>query len=360
MRRSHSLEFTSSGVVCSVGLSAPTASAAIRGALSGFRESYFLDASGEMIMGAAVPDAALERSGVAEDLRIPDEEVRCASMFVRAARECLDGSAVADTERVAVLFLARDGAETGEARAACERRMKACTTALGRSFHADGGVVQGGRAGIAEALTIADRLLTDQGVASVMIAGVDSLLNTADISAALARERLRTNSHSDGLIPGEAAACMMVRRGNAGRPTFLSIEGFGAANEPCSFTSESYCTGIGLASAIRQALQRASLEASAVGHRFSDCSGESYFFDESAYAWGRVLRAPGPPNYRQHLIAASIGDVGSAGAPLALAVCREAALRGWMRSHYALLHFSSLGGERAAVVVKRSPPRPEP
>ncbi len=360
MRTSHALELTSSGVVCCVGLSAPAASAAIRGSLNGFRESYFIDASGEKIIGAAAPSAAQEAFDDVEDLPIPDEEVRCTKMFVRAAQECLVGSAAADTKRVAVLFLAREDARTSDARALCERQMNACLTALGRSFHAGSGVVSGGRAGIAGALTIADRLLEGRDVASVMIAGVDSLLNTADISAALVSERLRTNTHSDGFIPGEAAACVMVRRADARRPSFLSIEGVGAADEPCTYSSEKYCTGLGLSSAIRQALKQAALEASSIGHRFSDCSGESYFFDESAYAWGRVLRAPGPTDYKQILIAASTGDVGSAGAPLALAVCREAALRGWMRGAYALLHFSSLGGKRAAVVIKKASSRPEP
>lgn len=348
-----SLAVVSAGIVCSVGLSVPAASAAIRASLDSFQETYFVDSVGQPIIGAAVPAGPLGLGGDTGGAITGGEE-KLARMFALAAAECLDDAGGLDAVEVALVLVGPDASRPGVAHDELEQRMAACEEALGRRFHAERRVIQNGRPGLVDALICAHELLAARGVRSVLIAGVDSLLNAEDINDALAGERLRTAENADGFIPGEAAACVLVTRADsagAQRAPTLSIAGLGAAEEPDSWLSGRANVGRGLAQAIRQALAQAGLSAHAIHQRWSDCSGESFFFDEAAYAWGRVLRAPSPPGHRQWLLASSVGEVGAAAGPLMLALLLDAARRGWAPGPSTLVHLSSAGSARAALVT---------
>lgn len=350
------LVVVSAGVVCSVGLSVPAASAAVRASLDSFKETYFVDGTGNPIVGAAVPSGPLGLGGDGGGAITGGDE-KLARMFALAAAECLDGAGGLDAAEVALVLVGPEASRPGASDDELARRLEACEGAFGRRFHAERRVTRAGRPGLVGALASARELLGAGAVSAVLVAGVDSLLNAEDINDALSGDRVRTADNADGFIPGEAAACVLVTRaGDAGAPRApaLSVAGLGAADEPDSWLSGKANVGRGLAQAMRQALAQAGVAGHAIHQRWSDCAGESFFFDEAAYAWGRVLRAPSPPGHRHWLLASSVGEVGAAAGPLVLALLLDAARRGWAPGPSALVHLSSAGSARAALVTMAS------
>lgn len=348
------LTLVSSGVVCSVGLSTPAACAAIRASLDNFKETYFVDELGLPIVGAAVPSDLLGLTEHAEGWVMGGEN-KLSRMFAIAATECLHGAGIVDTAQTALLLLGPEDTRPGFSRDSLQRRFMNCENALGHKFHAASRTIHTGRPGLVDALACANELLASRTVHSVLIAGIDSLLNTSDINDGLANKRLLTDENSDGFIPGEAAVCVLVTGETYSRTPpqlpVLTIAGLGTAQEPESWISGKANVGRGLAQAIRQALMQASIAAHSINNRLSDCSGESFFFDEAAYAWGRVLRAPSPPGHKHRLVASSVGEIGAAAGPLMLALSLEAARKGWSAGRNSLLHLSSSGSLRTALVT---------
>ncbi|WP_437484893.1 hypothetical protein WME75_46115 [Sorangium sp. So ce1014] len=347
----------SAGVVCSVGLSAPAASAAIRASLSRFKETHFVDDAEHPVFGAPVPSDRLGLPGGAGGLLLGGED-KLVRMFLLAATECLRGADTVDLARTPLLMLGPENTRPGVSEDALQRRLVACEEALGRTLHTESRISATGRPGLVDALARAHELLASRAVRSVLVASTDSLLDAEEVNDALAGERLRTSDNSDGFIPGEGAACVLVTRTGPGeekgRSPLLTVAGLGTAEEPDRWIDGRPNVGRGLAQAMRQALRHADVAADGVDYRLSDCSGESFFFDEAAYAWGRVLRAPSPPGHVQILVASSIGEIGAAAGPLMLALALDAARKRWAPGPVSLVHLSGSGSARAALVAVAS------
>ena len=209
------LPIVSAGVVCSVGLSAPAASAAIRASLSRIKETYFVDDVDKPIFGAPVPSDRLRLPEDTSSLPVGGED-KLVRMFLLAATECLRGIGAVNLARTPLLLLGPESTRPGPSEDILQRRLASCEKALGRGLHAESRVTRTGRTGLVEALARAHELLAGQAVQSVLVAGTDSLLDAEDINDALAGERLRTSENSDGFIPGEGAACVLVARAETG------------------------------------------------------------------------------------------------------------------------------------------------
>jgi 3-oxoacyl-[acyl-carrier-protein] synthase I len=361
------LAVISAGVVCSVGLSAASACAAIRASQDNFKETHFIDEIGEPLIGAAVPPMLLGAPEETDGSLLGGEQ-KLARMFVKAAVECARAAGGIDPRHTALLVLGPETSRPGFSEDKLHRCFTACEDALGRRFHPSSCITQIGSPGLAVALEYAREQIGSGAVRAALIAGIDSFLNTDDINDALASERLLSSENSDGFIPGEAAACVLVTRADAVEPTtapakdgtraprppLLMVAGIGRAREPDSWLSGNVSLGRGLAHALRHALAEAKISADEIHHRLADCSGESFFLDEAAYAWGRLLRAPSPPGHDQRLIASSVGESGAAAGPLMLALALDAARKGWAQGPNSLIHLSNSHDQRAALVVVAS------
>lgn len=349
------LSIVSSGIVCSVGLSAPAACAAIHASLDNFKETLFVDESGEPIIGAAIPPGVLGVPGE-DDGSIVGGDSRLARMVALAVSECVSGLHGINFRRTALLLVGPEEERSALSPDGPERCVGACEEELGDRLHPASRAFRTGSPGLVDALTHASELMSQGDVQRVLVAGVDSYINAEDINAALLGERLRTSDSSDGFIPGEAAGCVLVmpsgKASSAGASkTTLAVAGLATAQEPDSWSSGKANTGRGLANAMRQALGRAGMPAHEIHYLLSDCSGESFFFDESAYAWGRLLRAPRPPGYAQLVLASALGEIGAAVGPLMLALALDIARRGWAAGPNFLLNLSATGSLRGATVV---------
>ncbi|WP_437594319.1 hypothetical protein [Sorangium sp. So ce1000] len=346
----------SSGVVCSVGLSTAAACAAIRASIDSFKETEFVDRLGHPLLGAAIPAGALE---------LPDEvdgatlggDARLARMFALAATECLEQVDGLDVARTRLVMLGPEEGRPALPEEALRHRVAAFESVCGRHLHAEARAIQGGSPGMVEALAHARELLASPSIHAVLVAGADSLLDPGEISEALSDERLLTSGSAGGFIPGEAAACALIMRSaerDARRAPALSIVGLGMAHEPQTLQARQRSRGVGLARAIRQALEEAGVPADAVHARYADISGEPYFFEEASYAWTRVLRGPSPPGHKLFTPVTRVGHVGAAMAPLLLAIALDDARKGRATGPNTLVHLSSSAAPRGALLAVAS------
>ncbi|MFO7562308.1 MAG: hypothetical protein R6X02_06665, partial [Enhygromyxa sp.] len=117
-------------------------------------------------------------------------------------------------------------------------------------------IIAGGRAAVFEALELAIAML-DGGLAPlVLVAAVDSRVDTHTLAALANANRLESSANLDGYIPGEAAACVLLGAASA-VPTaqvLATIVSLARARErqPISLDPGRVATAEGLADLFRQ------------------------------------------------------------------------------------------------------------
>lgn len=333
----------SAGMVCAVGLRADASCAAIRAGIAGFRRTKFLDEGRRFIVGAAVPPPA-PPSGTVD---------RLIAILSVSLRECLKNQEFSNWEQVPLLVgVAEPDRPTIEPGAGNDV-LTGVQQALGISFHPGLSrlVSQGHTAGF-DALYTARHYLQNNNVPACVVGGVDSYLNTEALCWLERHSRLKTPENSDGVIPGEAAAAVLVCREPANANTLATeIVGIGRASEPASILTEEPMLGMGLTEAARTALAEARTQMHEVDFRIADVTGESYGFKEQALLVGRLLKSP-----KQKLplwdCAGSIGDVGAAAGICQLVVAHYAFQKGYAPGETALCCTSAVPGNRAVAVVR--------
>ena len=187
-------------------------------------------------------------------------------------------------------------------------------------------------------------------VDACILCGVDSLVNRSDIQWLAGAERLYDRGNPNGVIPGEAAAAVLVTvPGQADRP-LARIHGLGLSAEPHSVLGSKYSQGRGLEAALAAALEEAGMPESIVGFRVSDMNGDRYRVWEALFAQARFYRT-----WRAHLpswyFTASVGDVGAATGALALVLAATGIFRRYAPAQWGMCECSSEEGLRGACLV---------
>jgi 3-oxoacyl-[acyl-carrier-protein] synthase-1 len=325
------------GLVTAVGLSAPAACAAIRAKVANPRESRVRDSAGEWIMSCPVP---------LDEPR--DGPARLARMAAMAIEESLEGVPREQWPAVPLLLCVAEADRPGLAAGMPARLLGDIEGELAARFAPQSGVIPLGRAGIASALQRARLWVHEEEAPLVLIAGMDSLLTPAQLTALDSAERLLTSANPDGFVPGEAAGAVLVGRpGAAGQ---LVLKGVGTAVEQATLASGEPLRAEGLVRAIRAALAEAGCDLHDLDFRVTDLSGERYYFKEAALAVVRILRQ-GKEAFDLWHPAECTGEVGAAAGPVAIAVAEAACRKGYAPGHNVLIHLSSDAGERAALVL---------
>jgi 3-oxoacyl-[acyl-carrier-protein] synthase-1 len=197
---------------------------------------------------------------------------------------------------------------------------------------------------------MARELMTRGHVPLCIIAGVDSLLHVRTLAALEERLRLKTSYHSNGLIPGEAGAAVVVGPAHKGVHPPLVCEGIGWGQESATVESTEPLRANGLVHAWRTALTESGVELSDVAWRLADANGEQYAFREAQLVLQRLLRIP-KPRFPLWLMSEGLGDVGAAAVPCGIGMVLAATLRGYTPGKRVLCHFGSDTGERAALIL---------
>lgn len=335
---------TSTGMVCPVGLSAPAACAAMRAGIAKFDELPYRDNQGEPIVGALVSDL---------DPKLK-RKARLIELLVPAVSECLAEKPVNPPGRIPLLIGLAETARPGGGAEWAEDILKEVQKQLGMSFHPtlSRTIPKGHTAGF-EGLRIArELLLQDKEVPACVICGVDSYIRAEALHWLDQHFRLKTSANQHGLIPGEAAAAVLLQREPA-VGVAVELVGLGFAKEKTHVLSEDPFLGLGLAEAARGALAEAKLGFHEMDWRISDVTGEQYGFKEIALVEGRLMRVVRKEPQPLWHCADSIGDVGAAAGAAQFVLAAAAFRKGYAPGEKALCLGGSVPGDRAAAVWRR-------
>jgi 3-oxoacyl-[acyl-carrier-protein] synthase I len=224
------------------------------------------------------------------------------------------------------------------------------TRALGQQFHPSSAVLPLGRAGLGAALQRAAQLLQSEPLQGVLLAGVDSLLDPSTLNALLHEERLMVPGNSDGFIPGEAAAALLLQ---LAKPTDkgLLLTGYAQAHEAGRVDGSVPSRAQGLTKALREALAAAECDYADLPFRCSDQNGESFYSREATHAITRIAPVGGD-QLSLLTIADCIGEVGAAMGPAMLAHLFHQMPHALGPGHHGLVHLAGDDGVRCAVVLQ--------
>ena len=328
-----------SGMVSGVGLDAPSSCAAIRCAIDNFQETRFMDKGGEWIMGSSVP--------LEQPWRGRTKLVKMASM---AIRECLEYFEEVPAD-IPLFLCVAERERPGRLEGLEEKLFGEIEAELGYQFHPEESRgIPLGRVSTAVALKHARELIYEKQIPYVLIAGVDSLLVGPTLAAFEENHRLLTSQNSNGFIPGEAGAAILVCHPSYSNDSKLLCNGIGFAIEVANIESEEPLRAEGLCNAIKIALGSSNCELGDLDFRIADVSGEQYYFKEAALALTRTLRQKKEHFYIWHP-ADCIGEVGAAIGAIMLITALTGSKKQYTYGNRMLLHSGNDSGQRAAAIL---------
>jgi len=333
------IAITGTGMVTGVGLSAPASCAAIRCAIDNFQETRFMDNGGEWIIGCEVPFEEPWRG-----------KYKLIKMAAAAIRECLEGNQKIKPESTPMLLCLSEHERKGRVIDNDNQFFLDLQDELELEFHEKSRVIAKGHVAVAVALKHARSLIQELNVKHVLIVATDSLLVGPTLAHYEEYDRLLTSNNSNGFIPGEAGAALVVEPVYAGQEKQLVCVGLGFGVEEAHIYSEEPLRADGLTDAIKESLGDAGCEMDDLDFRITDLSGEQYHFKEASLALLRILRKRKEEFDIWHP-ADCIGEVGSVLAVVMLTVIKFASEKGYSKGNKVLVHLGNDDGKRSAMVL---------
>jgi len=325
-------------LVCPVGYTAPSASAAMRAGIAAFTETCYRDAHGEPIIGAMV-------EALSAELRGRDRLIA----LIQLALDQIDPS-LGDRlpwGQMPLILCSREVERPGARLSGIvpELCFPGEATFNGhRAAH-----LASGATSAIEAVTLARSYLAEHDVPACLILAADSLIDARVLQWLDSTHRLKTSGRTDGVIPGEAACLAVVSKAPIS-DDHVAVHGTGMATEPATILNEEPFRADGMKAALSEALREAGMAMHDVDFRLSDVAGESYAFEELVLAQARLMRKVRPSQPLWHP-ADCIGDCGAAAGLIQFAWAGQAFHRAYAPGPVAALHASSAFGPRAAAVV---------
>jgi 3-oxoacyl-[acyl-carrier-protein] synthase-1 len=196
----------------------------------------------------------------------------------------------------------------------------------------------------------ARELIHQKGARHVLLAASDTMLAAPTLAYYEERERLLTSNNSNGFIPGEAGAALLVEPESGRSENALYCEGLGFAVEAAHIESEKPLRAQGLTTAIKESLQDAGCDMGDLDFRITDISGEQYYFKEASLALSRTLRERKEEFDIWHP-ADCVGEVGSAQGLIMLSVLKTACEKDYSKGYKMFAHMSNDDGKRTSLVL---------
>jgi 3-oxoacyl-[acyl-carrier-protein] synthase-1 len=327
------------GLVTSVGLTAPASCAAFRTKLTNPVETRFIDADGKWVMAHEVPLDKPWR-GLA----------RLSHRAAMAIAEALQDIPKTEWSQLPLLLCVAESDRPGRAEDQDKDLFARIEAALGARFAKSSAIVAQGRVSVPVAIAQARTLLGGAGVSRVVVAAVDSLLNWPTLNHFEQRRRLLAEHNSDGFMPGEAAGALLLGAPR-GTPGELLCTGIGFGREAAHIDSEQPLRADGLTQAIAAALSDAGRQMHDMDFRITDNSGEQYYFKETTLALSRSLRVLKDEFDIWHP-AECTGEVGAASGAILLSAAKAACEKRYARGDDILVHLTNDAGQRAALTLQ--------
>lgn len=335
------LAVTATGMVTGVGLDVPSTCAAIRAAIDNFKETRFMDSGGEWIQGCEVP------------LEQPWRGTRkLAKLLAMALKECAEDGGV-DLATIPIILCLAEKERPGRVEDLGNRIFFETQEELGFQFSNQFKLVEHGRVGGLVAMRQARQLIYEKQAKQIIIAGIDSLLNSTTLGACEELDRLLTSQNSNGFIPGEAASAILVEAPKAKEELQLVCLGLGFGVEEATIDSELPLKADGLSAALHEAFNESGTTMNDMDFRIVDVAGEQYWFKESALVIGRFIRVHKEDFPLWH-ITDCIGEVGAAIVGASIAYAKMAYDKSFDEGKNVLQHFSNNNGKRGAAVFSHT------
>ena len=334
------LNLLGAGMVTPVGFSAPASCAAIRAGLDGIRQTRFKFRD-KWLKGGLVtfPDGAL---GIE----------KLALMARMAIDECLTPLRPGASQETALLFCTAERERVGRvgAQGGLFDELVGVQPRASR-FHPSSRLFEAGTTGAVSALELASQLIAHAEVRYAVVAGVDSFLTAGTLRAYHDADRLLTEDNMDGMIPGEAAAAVLVAR-RSDQPGAVQCLGIGWGREEALPGTDRPLRGDGLTQAYKAVMADAGLGYESLDYRLTGIGGTHREFKEAALALARTMRTNRAEFEIEHP-ADCIGSVGAATVPLLLGMALAAARRGYAPGPGVLCHCGDDNGLRAAIILRQ-------
>ena len=334
-----SVSICASGMVTGVGLNAPATCAAIRCGLSNFVETRFMDKNGEWITGSYVPLDPPWRG-----------RAKLVHLVVPAIRKCLSAVDGIPTEQIPLFLCVAEKDRPGRLSGLDDLLLDEVQKELNVNFHGKSAVISQGRVGGVSAVRQASALFYNEHLSYCMVAGVDTFLTAETLAAMEENERILTEANSDGFIPGEAGAAVLLCNRNQKSNGQMDIKGIGFGKEDAFINSGEPLRAEGLFQAIKETSDSSGMTINDLDYRMTDANGEQYGFKEAALAMIRTLRKRKEEFDIWHP-AECVGEVGAAIVPVILGVALTAAKKGYAPGKGVLCHFGNDDGQRAAMFL---------
>jgi 3-oxoacyl-[acyl-carrier-protein] synthase-1 len=332
------------GAVTAVGLTAPSAAAAVRAGVAGFAEHPFMiDRQGEPMIVATVP-------------RLVDG-VAGAERFVQLAAHAL-GEALSPLEQrraeagSLTAFVGLPSQRPGRPND-IEQRIADALARVGRLSSVE--CINAGHSAGLMALEAASRRAIANPSGFYLAGGVDSYLEPETLEWLERNDQLHGGPNPYGFIPGEAAGfcvvCSETVTQRFGLRVLARIWTAGTARESNLIKTDAVCLGKGLTEVFQKVLAQLPGPTERIDHVICDMNGEPYRADEYGFSVARLARRF--ENASDFVAPADCwGDIGAASGPLFANLVVAAGQRGYARAKYNLLWTSSESGERSAAILQ--------
>jgi 3-oxoacyl-[acyl-carrier-protein] synthase-1 len=335
--------------ITSVGLSAPSACAAMRSRLNNFRSTTYRSRQGETIVGAAVPEvmasglgipyiSALAAPSIAECLALLPEALRSRTRIYFGAEALLQVS---------------NPAEFGEKIAAALSQR-----AVLRDYVASGSlpkvevVLQGEMAFVHGMLQACEALCRGE-INFAIVGGAETYLCARRLRKLEEEGRLKTGRNADGLIPGEGSSfALLSLEGDAAASALPALARITGATLDLEQTPEQGLPNRGeaLLNCMVHALETSGSRSTDLGFRPMNLTGERRAAIEEGMAVMRCFleQMPLPPAWYS---SAAVGSMGAGVGSLLAGWATTAFEKGYAPKDTALCEMFSDDGQRAAFVV---------
>ncbi|MCG8035730.1 MAG: hypothetical protein JAZ19_01715 [Candidatus Thiodiazotropha taylori] len=332
------LAITATGAVTGVGLSAAATCAAIRCAIDNFQETGFMDRGGETILGCEVP---LEKPWRGKTKLI--------KMAAAAINEIIQAKSEVNLADTPLLLCLAEHSRPGRLIDNDAQFFLDLQQEMGVEFNDQSLVIAAGHVSVAVAFKHAREMISQQGVKQVLVAASDTMLVAKSLAHYEAEQRLLTSENSNGFLPGEAGAALLIEPAQNHANGVLKCEGLGFAVESAHVESEEPLRAEGLTAAIKASLSDAGCEMGDLDFRITDISGEQYYFKEASLAQSRTLRSRKEKFDIWHP-ADCIGEVGAAQGLIMLSVLKAACEKEYSLGDRMFAQMSNDDGKRSSMV----------
>lgn len=349
----HSMQIVAGGLCCSLGYHLDAAVSAIRANMDHFQASNFYARSSTPVNVAMLSDDIYGNERLARWLTFAIHD---------CSKQIINGLSLLDVNKTAIVALGPDtsrphcdSVELEELihNAMLMQHVFIAPHNIEKSIHQKRHkitTIMQSRTGLVEGLLQAARYLINKEAEQVLLIGVDSYLNSADINQLIKDQRLIIGGNSDGFIPGEAAAALLLRRSSADAPG-LHIKGTGKGEEAGLYNGSVPCRSQGLSYALRAACDQAKILPERMKFHMSDQNGEQFYAKDIANAITRVMY--GGEKLPHLTLADKIGEVGSAAGPAMLAwLQRDMSNPSFSPGDTGIVHLANDNGARCAVVLR--------